>query len=340
MRRLALPLVLLLSASVLAACGGDDETSAEPSTVTSTAEDGTVTTTTPEPEPVLWPLTGKDSQGKAPTGRRVMVVKMDNTPSSSPQEGLSHADLVVEELVEGGITRLAAFFYSDIPGEVGPIRSMRASDIGIVSPIDATIITSGGAGVTVRRINGADIPFITEGAKGIYRAASGRYAPYNLMANLTDVSKTMVKYDKEIPAYLPFGDASSNPKGVKATSIDADFGNHSTSWEFQKGTYVNTNSFAGEGDHFPADNVLVLRVQIGDAGYRDPAGYPVPETKFEGTGAATLFTGGRAIKGTWEKDGLTDTVSLSTKNGDLVVPPGRTWIELVPAADGNLTFTK
>ncbi len=39
---------------------------------------------------------------------------------------------MVEELVEGGLTRLAVFFYSQVPDNAGPVRSMRASDIGIV----------------------------------------------------------------------------------------------------------------------------------------------------------------------------------------------------------------
>ena len=80
----------------------------------------------------------------------ILVTKIDNSTSSSPQVGLSHADLVVEELVEGGITRLAVFFYSDVPDNAGPVRSMRASDIGIVPGDHATVVTSGAAGVTVR----------------------------------------------------------------------------------------------------------------------------------------------------------------------------------------------
>jgi hypothetical protein len=54
---------------------------------------------------------------------------MDNTVSSRPQVGLSKADMVVEELVEGGLTRLAVFYYSHLAGIVGPIRSMRASAV-------------------------------------------------------------------------------------------------------------------------------------------------------------------------------------------------------------------
>src|ERR1700709_161766 len=56
-----------------------------------------------------WPLTGLPASGKTPK-HPVMVVKIDNTDSSSPQIGLSKADLVTEELVEGGITRLAGVY--------------------------------------------------------------------------------------------------------------------------------------------------------------------------------------------------------------------------------------
>ena len=81
--------------------------------------------------------------------------------------------------------------------------------------------------------------------------------------------------------------------------------------------------------------MLVLRVQVGDAGYLDPAGNPVPETKFTGKGAAMIFHDGRLVRGTWSKDGLDDAVTLSTKAGELTMPPGKVWIELVPAAGGR-----
>ena len=130
------------------------------------------------------------------------------------------------------------------------------------------------------------------------------------------------------------------PKGQKATSLVADFGAHSTSWTYQGGDYVNTNSYAAEGDRFAPSSVLVLRVQVGDAGYKDPSGAFVPETKFEGKGAAALFHGGRLVRGTWTKDGRHGAIKLSTKDGELSVPAGNVWIELVPAVNGNLTWTK
>ena len=326
---------LLATSLVLAACGGDDETPAEDEAGVPGQEiaAGSEFLST-------WPLTGLDVDGDETSAKThpVMVTKIDNTSSSAPQLGLGSADLVVEELVEGGMTRLAVFFYSDIPETVGPVRSMRASDIGIVSPVDAQVVTSGAAPVTIQRISQAGIKFFGEGAAGFSRAGD-RSSPYNLMANLSTLLDAQKDTKEARPDnYLPWGDAADLPKGKKATTIAAGFGGHTTNWVFRGGGYVNENSYAADGDEFPTDTVLVLRVQVGDAGYRDPAGNPVPETKLEGTGPAFLFHNGRVVTGTWEKNGLEDTISLSTKKGKLTVPAGHTWVELVPQTGGTLNF--
>lgn len=337
MRRAVLPLTAVaLSASLLlAGCSGDDEATPR-SEETSAAVPETAESPAP---PETWPLTGLPAEeGQSTASRRpVLVTKIDNTSSAAPQLGLGRADMVVEELVEGGTTRLAAFFYSQLPEVVGPVRSMRASDIGIVTPVRATVITSGAAQITKNRINGAGIQFFEEGAKGFFREGS-RYAPYNLMARPKDVASVAKQEETRPDDYFTFGDPADLPKGRKATSLSANFGRHTTTWSFAKGTYRNVNGYAAQGDEFVPDTVLVLRVQIGDAGYKDPAGSFVPETKFTGTGQALLFHGGRVVTGTWTKKSLESPLQLKAKGKQLAVPPGRTWVELVPADTGSVTF--
>ena len=285
-----------------------------------------------------WPLTGLPAKGAAPA-HPVLVVKIDNSSSSAPQIGLSQADLVTEELVEGGSTRLAVFYYSQVPKEVGPVRSMRATDIGIIEPAEAVLIASGGAPPTVTRIRDAGIKTFTEGAKGYYRE-TGRVAPYNLFMHLTELAGT-VKADSAPPNYLPWGDPKDFPKGQPAKGLSAVFsGGHTTTWQYADGTYANVNTEAAEGDEFEPATVLVLRVEVGDAGYLDPAGNPVPETKFTGKGDAMVFHGGRVVRGSWVKDGFDGAVRLETAAGKLALPPGKTWIELVPTNGGNVTVTQ
>ncbi|MEO9326228.1 DUF3048 domain-containing protein [Nocardioides sp. C4-1] len=332
-RTLATTAVTVL-ALVLAGCGASDQPDRDPGTGPVDAPGAEVSG-----DPDTWPLTGlRVEQGQSVKRHPVLVLKLDNTPSSAPQEGLGAADLVVEELVEGGVTRLAAFYYSDVPGDVGPVRSMRASDIGIVSPVDADVVTSGAAAVTISRIEDAGIDFFAEGSAGFYRDPSRR-APYNLFTDLRDVAKEARGKPARPVDYLPFGPADALPAGQPATSVEASFsGSHTTSWTYADGGYTNVDGYAADGDEFPADTVLVLRVPVGDAGYTDPAGNPVPETELDGTGQAMLFHGGRLVRGRWHKDGLAAPITLTTKAGELTVPPGHTWIELVPADGGDVTF--
>ncbi len=336
MRRLALSLSVLTAAGLLlSACGGSASSSPEASASQSVQGGADLTQ--------FWPLTGLQvpSGKSAELDHPVLVTKMDNTPSSSPQLGLSHADMVVEELVEGGLTRLAAFFYSDIAKDVGPVRSMRASDIDIVSPVHASIVTSGAAGKTIALIKAAHIPFYSEGTKGFYRATN-RIAPYNLLAHLDQVAQVAKSAKATPPDYFTWGSESDYPKGPKATHISAQFsGGHTTQWFFTNGSYHNTNSNAPAGDQFPATNVLVLRVREGDAGYLDPAGNHVPQTLLVGKGHALLFHDGHVVKATWHKGKKpTSPVTLTTKQGALKVPAGHTWVELVPNSGGNVTWTK
>ena len=327
---------LVAGSLVVAGCGDDGEGSDGPAAEPEPSNSQTAG------DPDTWPLTGEvvDSGDSSEQKHPVLVLKMDNTASSAPQEGLGSADLVVEELVEGGMTRLAAFYYSDIPGEVGPVRSMRASDIGIVSPVGGSMVTSGAANVTLDRVKGAGIDFYTEGSPGFFRK-SDRSAPYNLFTDMGAVAKNAQHTKTRPDDYLPWGTADDLPKGQPAHRLSASFsGGHTTSWVFRNGGYVNENSYAADGDEFPADTVLVLRVPVGDAGYTDPAGNPVPETKFEGKGDAMIFHNGRLVRGSWSKKGLDKAVTLSTKAGDLTVPAGRVWIELVPQNGGNVTFGK
>jgi hypothetical protein len=321
---------LLAGGLALTACTGDDTDPAQPPAGQS-SEDAVRLA-------ARWALTGLPGVGSVVRPHPVMVVKIDNTASSSPQIGLSSADLVAEELVEGGSTRLAAFFYSRTPRLVGPVRSMRATDIGVVKPADGVLVAAGGAPPTVSRIRSARIRTFGEGAPG-FRREAGRSAPYNLFVDLAALART-VPSNGAPRSYLPWGSDEDLPRGAPARGLTATFsGAHSTRWRFRDDGYANLGSFALAGDRFRPDTVLVLRVPVGDAGYLDPAGNPVPETKLTGQGKALIFHGGRLVRATWSKQ-LDTTIRLRSSSGEVHMPPGKVWIELVPARTGSVTVSR
>src|ERR1700731_3963454 len=75
-----------------------------PSTTSSSS-----TSTTAKGGPIA-PLTGLPDPGGAALKRPALVVKIENDTNSLPQFGVDQADVVYEEIVNGGITRLAAIF--------------------------------------------------------------------------------------------------------------------------------------------------------------------------------------------------------------------------------------
>jgi hypothetical protein len=321
--------VLLGAALTLPACSRDgDGQAGEPPSATTTADAAALAR--------QWPFTGQKARGDLPR-RRATVVKIDNTSSSRPQVGLGQADLVVQQLVEGGLTRLAVFYYSSIPSDVGPVRSMRTSDIGIVKPADGLLVASGGAPPTVDRVRRAGIPTATEGAAGFHRV-SGRPSPYDLFVHLDQLVADLAEGHAPPPAYLPWGRGTLGG-GKPATTIQARFsGGTVNTWTYDGSTYRRSIDYA-EDDDFSPRSVLALRVSVTDAGYLDPAGNPVPETILSGRGAATLFHAGRAFEGRWAKATTGSLLRLVTTSGKpMPVPPGHTWLELVPADGGDLRY--
>ncbi len=322
--------VLALS---LAACSGHEKAGPEPEGANPT---NTVSAVTLNGE---WPLTGEELDGDLPD-HPVYVVKIDNTQGAAPQVGLDSADLIVEELVEGGLTRLAVFYYEQAPKIVGPVRSMRASDIGIVKPVSASLVASGAAPRTIARLSGAKIATLLEGETGFYRDDS-RSAPYDLFVELSKLAdKPAKRWGAPQNPYLPFGDEGDFSGDIPVGSVTAVFsGGHTTRWEYTDGRWERPDSLAESGRDFSPNNILLLRIETKDAGYKDPAGNPVPETVFSGKGDAALVHGDNALRCVWSKQFAGSPLELRMKNGDPVtVPAGHTWIELVPSNGGSVTL--
>ena len=144
MRRASLTTALLLTASLaLVGCGGGDDWGRRTPAAQVAGGAGSAST---------WPMTGllrPATREAAQDHPWAISSRQDGQHRGQrPQIGLGSADLVVEGLVEGGLTRWRRSTTSQTcPSGSG--RSVRArDDIGIAPPADATIATVGGAGVT------------------------------------------------------------------------------------------------------------------------------------------------------------------------------------------------
>ncbi|MGI9644269.1 MAG: DUF3048 domain-containing protein [Ilumatobacteraceae bacterium] len=85
----------------------------------------------------------------AVAGSPIVVVKIDNHSRARPQWDLDRADVIFEENVEG-TTRFLALFHSDVPAEIGPVRSARTTDMELLPAMNRPVLawSGGNAGVT------------------------------------------------------------------------------------------------------------------------------------------------------------------------------------------------
>ncbi len=335
--RTAVRATLVAAALVLVtACSGGDDKPAAKATTEATPDASRDAATLVRANP----FTGLAAEKGLPD-HPSFLVKIENTDAGAPQYGLSQADLVVEELVEGGLTRLAAFFYSQTPSKVGHVRSTRTTDIALVKPTGGQLIASGGAGVAVRRIKAAGVDFHSEDTGNLTLTHDpNKRAPYD---RLLDLEAHAAKYTSAKaavpPPYLSFG-PTPTPGTRKATAFSVRFSAGSaTRWQFGSGHYRRLNGHAQKGKDFTPDTVLVLHTRQADAGYRDPAGNPVPETVFTGTGKATVLSGGTSLDARWSKKNASAPLRLVAGGKPVTLKPGKVFIELVPQGAGGVSVT-
>ncbi|HEV3471905.1 MAG TPA: DUF3048 domain-containing protein, partial [Actinomycetota bacterium] len=92
------------------------------------------------------PLTGKEPRRGIDLDRPAVAVKIENSPQARPQHGLENADLVFEEIVEGGITRFMAIYHCGSSKDAGPVRSARFDDPKLARPFTRVLAFSGSMG--------------------------------------------------------------------------------------------------------------------------------------------------------------------------------------------------
>jgi len=325
----------VLLAVVAAGCSGGKE---QPPATTAVP-----TTSAP---PAMFPLTGLPTGGDAKAARPALSVKVDNTRKALPQAGLNDADLVHEELVEGGLTRLLVTFHSKDAGEVAPVRSVRPVDGPLLRQLGGGLFAfSGGAAGVVNRVRPASgATFVDPGqAPAAYRRAADRPAPYNLVtstAALYEAGRHIAPGLRPPPPFLTF--AAEPPAGGRPVrQARLRFSPSSRAawrWDAAAGRYVREQDGAQDrlvdGRPVTTDNVLVLRVAIRLDENRDVLGNRTPDPVVIGRGRAWLLRDGRLVAGTWRRSALAQPLRVLGQDGQpLPLRPGRTWVELLPSSE-------
>jgi len=345
----AVSVVAVLGALAACSSGGPGPSRTTPGAVTVGPSVGVQKQAAPTAVvPPRWPLTGV---GGNVTNRPALAVKIENSREARPQTGLDQADIVWEEVVEGGITRFAAVFNSQVPAEVGPVRSVRPMDSTILAPMHGLLAFSGGVQDFVQAASDAGLQILSmdRGAPGFYRNSGVGPAPHNAYGTPADwwAAADAGHQAPPTPQFAVARQAATasavvggTPAAGVAITMSA-YSQPSWSWDAGSSTWLRseggTAAVVRSGGRLAATNVVVLRVTLRNTGATDPAGNPVPETVLTGSGDAIVATGGKTVTATWTKGDKPDVLKLSGTDGQPVqLAPGNTWVELVPTS-GSVT---
>jgi DUF3048 family protein len=306
--------------------------------------DPDATTTDPTSEPC--PLTGVVPSEGTPD-RPVLAIKVEESSDARPQVGLDAADIVVEQPVEGNLTRLIAIFHCRDAERVGPVRSARFMDAAFLPQFGSPLFGyAGGAFQTKDRIKQADIVDLSYTiAVSAFERDPSRPMPHNL-------------YTSTDALYEAGGDRGGDPvpaftysrrtgKGTRATSIHLPYNPliADISWEWDRGSKRWLRSIGGEpavledGSRISARNVVVLEAREQPTDIFDASGTRSYEVIVIGSGRAFVFRGGKMIQGTWSKESPEDPLTLVRPNGsDIDLAPGNTWVSFFGNPDNTLRF--
>lgn len=294
------------------------------------------------------PLTGV----RVPIGsleRPVLMAKIDNNPEARPQVGLNKADIVFEELVEGGFSRYVAVWHSTIPTDIGPIRSIRPMDPDIASPFGGVIAYSGGQQRFVQMMIATRVKNVIHGQSGtekyIYRS-DDMIAPHDVIVRAKKLIDKRSNLAAPEPAFS-FTRGGAVPSAVEfgkpAKHLVTSFSSlNSPSWKYHaaSGKYLRSQA-GGEKDvdetgaQLSAVNVIAQMV-----GESSEFGY-VPRALVVGRGVAWISTGGKTVKAKWVKRNRNAMTVFTLKGGEEVhLGRGRTWVELVPTTSGYFSQTR
>ncbi len=372
-RIISLILVCVFMLFMLAACSQNESDPQTENPQEQTQSESAPAPQEPE-EPPYEPavLTGEKYEGDYPQESRFVAAMINNISNNfshdvRPQSGLSEADILIEIMVEGGITRFVALFpdYENLPEKFGPIRSARDQFFQLFLPFQPLYVHIGESGVqtTFKELyeyEDMDIDLDHTGhrftdqtlasqGKETWEIAYTTNDMVNEAIEMTDKDTertytstffNFVHYDE------PERQLTGNIDGANSIADRIDI-HHSDSYatffdyDEAKGKYLMSQySQAKGGEHTTVDannnqqlefeNVIVLFTDIYLAPGHEESGLQYVDYNFGGVGY--YFSNGQAEEVRWSKGAAANVLRVLDKFGnetDVQINVGKTYLTIV-----------
>jgi hypothetical protein len=318
---------LICAALLVGACSSDPEPKADKPTPSAT----TSPTPTPTPTPTSL-LAGRVGLLDGP----VLAVKVDNTTKAHPQRGLTKADVVYIEQVEGGVTRLVAIFSSQLPTKVAPVRSARHTDVQLLRQYGTVALAYSGSNRGVgRALHRAPLKLLSNDVshRG-YNRTSSRPAPYNVVGDPAELLKRAGK-GVSVPKRVGYEFGELPAGGTPARSVTARYPMATVNavWSKKRSAWLlsmdGKKSMAEEGGQLGASTFVIQYSTVKGSRFHDVNGVTSPETETIGRGRALIFRDGQLFRGKWSRAKATEPTSYTFGGETAVFAPGTVWVALI-----------
>lgn len=260
-----------------------------------------------------------------------VAVIIENHEDARPhQRGLDRALFIAEFLVEGYISRFVAFFdRSDLPEQIGPVRSLRPYFLSVIHPWSSALLFAGGSPEALQKLEGSVVPWVNLlGVDDTVLRDRSVPPPHNMFLRPAQVAALFGGRRLRSVRWPPFP-SGKQPYGSGASLIRLQFFNplHNAEYRYDalEDAYVRTS---GAVTHAARPrNILILAMPIvaeGEHGRLD--------IRPQGGGPALLFSSGLMQEGRWERgEGDRDPFRFLDRRGNpLRFAPGLTWMTVLP----------
>ncbi|MFP3896089.1 MAG: DUF3048 C-terminal domain-containing protein [Anaerolineales bacterium] len=275
--------------------------------------------------------------------RRVLAVRVGNDPGIRPQEGLGLADIVYEELMEGGdLTRLTAIYLNNDAERIRPIRSARLVSLDIVSQYDGALVHTGAHDRVRYMISQASFVDLDE---FFHRQPYGYLYGYDWRGRVYTSVQAVHEYlekkgwEREEPIDGYQFDPQV-PTGKDASTVHIPYPWQCVvDWTYapEKGYYlrqVQGRPFMDRStdEQIHAENVILFYAEHKRTSILDHAhGAPLLDIDMSGSGPAQICRDGVVIEGEWIAEEPGELIEYYDSEGNIIpLKPGKTWIQLVP----------
>lgn len=286
-------------------------------TTTTTADDDVTPTTEPEEEP---------SEG-------VTAVVVDNVADVGFQVGLNGSDLIIETPVEGGLSRFTAFYGEEMPGLVGPVRSLRPVSADLLAPFGPVVFTTGGQPFVAGAVAAAGASLITPDESIAFQSLE-RPQPHHVFVSPETEGHQSAAFVAPWVEGEWSGGETANEVGYQVAG--------GVTWRYEDDAWVRyrgeepqqvQSDLDSDPNPLSRQTVILLVANQKSAGYTDSNDVDVPTFDVVGGGDLYVLHAGEAVEGTWFRPSQAEGYTFSDGDGnELAIPAGSSYLGIVPEA--------